>query len=259
VGSSGNGDCARYDVPLASTPDLSAPFTLITPNLCHDGHSNSCSGSSDPLKQSNDWLSTFVPKLMASPQYQARNTVIFITWDEANGTCGCATTPPDNKIATIIIDPFAGNHDTSAAAQGRVYRHWSMLQYAEDTFGLPHLGPSVPSLGGHFGLPVPGTASVPTNTGKPVISGASSPPVAGNVLTTSNGTWTNSPTSYRYRWVRCNTFGFSCTAINGYTYGTSNRYTIQSADVGHTLRSVVEACNSSGCRTAGSAPTATVQ
>jgi hypothetical protein len=93
-------------------------------------------------------------------------------------------------------------------------------------------------------------------TSNPVVSGT---PVVGNTLTSSTGTWTNSPTSYGYRWERCNTSGLSCTAINGFTFSTSNQYTVQSADVGFTLRSVVEACNSSGCGTAQSAPTAVVQ
>src|SRR5919204_169417 len=34
--------CGTQNVPLGSTPDLSAAFTFITPNLCHDMHSNSC-------------------------------------------------------------------------------------------------------------------------------------------------------------------------------------------------------------------------
>ena len=39
----------------------------------------------------------------------------------------------------------------------------------------------------------------PTNTVAPVVSGTT---VTGNVLTTTNGTWANAPTSYTYRWVR---------------------------------------------------------
>jgi hypothetical protein len=32
------GDCARYNIPLTDPPDLSARFTLVTPNLIHDMH-----------------------------------------------------------------------------------------------------------------------------------------------------------------------------------------------------------------------------
>jgi hypothetical protein len=31
-------DCANYDVPLGSTPDISAKFTFINPNLIDDMH-----------------------------------------------------------------------------------------------------------------------------------------------------------------------------------------------------------------------------
>lgn len=40
-------------------------------------------------------------------------------------------------------------------------------------------------------------ASAPVNTVLPVISGT---PVPGNVLSTTTGTWTNSPTGYTYQW-----------------------------------------------------------
>ena len=33
-----------------------AAYNFITPNLCHDMHSNSCTGSSDPIKHGDTWL-----------------------------------------------------------------------------------------------------------------------------------------------------------------------------------------------------------
>jgi hypothetical protein len=73
-------------VPLGSTPDLSAKVTCITPNNCHSMHSNSCSGSSDVIKQGDDWLRSSVPQLLATSHYQAGNTAVFITWDEDQGS-----------------------------------------------------------------------------------------------------------------------------------------------------------------------------
>jgi len=83
--------CSTRDVPLTSTPDLSAKFTMIEPNLCHSMHD--CSVSSG-----DTWASTFVPKLLDSPEYQAGHTIIFITFDENDGTAG-------NHIPTIVISP----------------------------------------------------------------------------------------------------------------------------------------------------------
>ena len=122
--------CGTQVVPLGSTPDLSAAFTFITPNLCHDLHSNSCSGSSNVILQGDQWLQTFVPSLLATPQYLAGNTVIFITWDEDNTCSGC-----NNHVPTIVISP------TSTAIQsGTTFNHYSMLRTTEEILGLPLIG-----------------------------------------------------------------------------------------------------------------------
>jgi phosphatidylinositol-3-phosphatase len=122
--------CSTQVVPLGTTPNLSAPFTFITPNLCHDMHSNSCSGSSNVILQGDQWLQTFIPSLLATPQYVAGNTVIFVTWDEDNSCSGCT-----NHIPTIVISP------TSAGIQsGTTFNHYSMLRTTEEILGLPLIG-----------------------------------------------------------------------------------------------------------------------
>jgi phosphatidylinositol-3-phosphatase len=140
------GSCAAFDVPFGSRPDLSAEFTLITPDVCHDMHSNSCSGSNDVIAQGDRFLQSYVPQLIDSPQYRAGNTVIFITWDEDSGS-------NSNHIPTLVLDPF-GAHTTAACADAH-YTHYSMLQYVEDTFGLSRIGGATAahSMRGCFGLP----------------------------------------------------------------------------------------------------------
>ena len=94
----------------------------------------------------------------------------------------------------------------------------------------------------------------PVNTGLPVISGT---PYNGHTLTTTNGTWTGSPTSYTYQWEDCNATGAECSSIAGATAG---EYTLTNADVTHTIRVAVTANNSSGASLpAASAATAEVQ
>jgi hypothetical protein len=92
----------------------------------------------------------------------------------------------------------------------------------------------------------------PTNTALPAISGTTQ---QGQTLTASTGTWTGSPTSFAYQWRDCDTSGASCANISG---ATNSSYTLASADVGHTVRVVVTATNSSGSAPATSAQTATV-
>jgi subtilisin family serine protease/membrane protein YqaA with SNARE-associated domain len=99
---------------------------------------------------------------------------------------------------------------------------------------------------GFYGATVT-VANAPQNTAPPVISGR---PIVGQTLTGSNGSWTNSPTGFSYRWNRCNSSGASCSAISG---ATVNSYVVKSADAGSTLRVSVTATNSSGSATAQSA------
>lgn len=94
-------------------------------------------------------------------------------------------------------------------------------------------------------------AAAPANTTAPAVSGTAK---VGQTLTVSNGTWTNSPTSYAYQWQRC-TSSTSCANIAGETKQT---YTVVDADAGKTLRAVVTASNADGSSTANSNQTATV-
>jgi len=93
----------------------------------------------------------------------------------------------------------------------------------------------------------------PTNTALPTISGTTT---QGQKLTASRGSWTNSPSSYAYRWRRCNSSGASCSNIPS---AASNSYTLVLADVGSTIRVVVKAKNAYGSAKATSSQTAIVK
>ena len=92
----------------------------------------------------------------------------------------------------------------------------------------------------------------PSNTAPPTVSGTAA---QGQILTTGNGSWTNSPTSFKPAWQDCDGSGNNCTTVSG---ATSSTYTLASGDVGHTIRSIVTAANSGGSTSASSAPTALV-
>jgi hypothetical protein len=88
----------------------------------------------------------------------------------------------------------------------------------------------------------------PVNVDPPTVTGT---PRVGEVLTARNGTWDNSPTEFRYRWLRCNAAGFQCVllAADGQTYRVGQ------VDVGNTLRVRVTAVNADGSTNARSEPT----
>jgi hypothetical protein len=89
------------------------------------------------------------------------------------------------------------------------------------------------------------TATKPVNTKRPGLSGTAK---RGNQLTTSNGSWTGSPTMYAYAWKRCN--AGNCTTVKTATHQS---YNIGSGDVGDQLESVVTASNTAGSASATSA------
>jgi hypothetical protein len=95
--------------------------------------------------------------------------------------------------------------------------------------------------------------AAPSNTSLPSISGSARD---GSLLSATHGSWTGNPTSYSYQWLRCDTSAGSCASISG---ANSDRYTVQTADVGHRLRVQVSATNASGSGSATSRPTGTVQ
>jgi polysaccharide biosynthesis protein PslG len=100
--------------------------------------------------------------------------------------------------------------------------------------------------------PSPSTTTPPSNTALPAVSGTLT---TGQVVSTTNGTWSGSPTGYAYQWKRCDTTGAGCTAVSG---ATGRSYTLATADIGASMRATVTATNAAGSSSATSAATAAV-
>jgi hypothetical protein len=155
--------CAANDVPLtALSTDLASVkttpnYSMITPNLCNDGHDAQCpDGSTGGLTAANTWLQTWVPKILASPAFK-KDGLLMVTFDEAEavGTSADATNcctkakPPNvpnasllppgpggGKVGAVLISPFIKAGTTSATP----YNHYAMLCSMENIFGLARLG-----------------------------------------------------------------------------------------------------------------------
>jgi hypothetical protein len=102
-----------------------AAYNFITPNQCHDMHSNSCSGSSDPIKQGDTWLSQNVPAILS--YISTHQGVLFIVWDEPAGSTG--------TIPLIVLGPHVKPNHVSTTT----YSHGSLVKSVEQVFGLPTL------------------------------------------------------------------------------------------------------------------------
>jgi phosphatidylinositol-3-phosphatase len=108
--------CERQDIPLAAVPDISARFTFVVPNLCHDMHD--CS-----TRTGDSWLAVFLPKILNTAAYRSGTTAVFVTWDEGSG---------DNHVATLVIAPSVprGIDPTQS------FSHYSLLRTTEDLLGI---------------------------------------------------------------------------------------------------------------------------
>jgi hypothetical protein len=119
----------------ASTPNL----VFITPNLCHDGHDAPCvDGEPGGLKSADQFLAQLVPKIMASPAYQADGMLV-ITFDEAeinDGSACCGETGRGGGRVGALVLSSRVKPNTSDATP---YNHYALLCSVEDVFSLPHL------------------------------------------------------------------------------------------------------------------------
>ncbi|MDQ6648764.1 MAG: alkaline phosphatase family protein [Actinomycetota bacterium] len=114
--------CARQDVALTTPPDLSAAFTFITPDLCHDTHD--C-----PIPTGDAWLAATLPLILDSPQYATGRTAVFLTWDEP------ADDDAAGNIPTLVIAPSV---PAGTMVADRL-DHYSMLRTTQEMLGLPRL------------------------------------------------------------------------------------------------------------------------
>jgi hypothetical protein len=126
--------CAERDVPLGATPDLSAKFTFVTPNACHnmDQADVRCASSFSGVVQLGDaWLGGFLKKVFRTPQYRSGTTAVFVTWDESSHG-----SPATQKIPTLVIAPSI----LPGTISSKRFDHYALLRTTEQLLGLPFLG-----------------------------------------------------------------------------------------------------------------------
>ena len=118
--------CANHVVPLSwLDDDLKSARTLpdyvfITPDMCSSTHD--C-----PVRTGDDWLSRQVPKILASPAFTSKNSLLVVTYDEGRGS--------SNQVATVFAGPAARKGYTSDTR----FTHYSLLRTVEDAWGLDPL------------------------------------------------------------------------------------------------------------------------
>ncbi|MEO6533113.1 MAG: alkaline phosphatase family protein [Pseudolysinimonas sp.] len=119
-------NCVAHDVPysqfardLASTSTLPS-YSFISPNLCNDMHD--CS-----VAAGDGWLAREVPRILNSPAFTEQNSLLIITFDEAE-TSG-------NSVLCVFAGPAAKLGYTSSTP----FSHYSILRTLEVAWGLDPL------------------------------------------------------------------------------------------------------------------------
>jgi phospholipase C len=133
--------CSANDVPYTQlATDLASnalpAFSFITPNVIDDMHNGT-------VAQGDAWLSSNLPKILASPEYTSGSTAVFVTFDEGTDEdgspgedCVANTSDPSCHVPTIVISPSTPAGSTSAT----MFSHYSLLATTEQLLGLPRLG-----------------------------------------------------------------------------------------------------------------------
>jgi len=151
------------------------------------------------------------------------------------------------------VSPASSREPESARVelQQRAKGERENMKHRLTTRAMPFCGVVVAAIavaGGAHGA----DQAAPVSSTPPTISGT---PTVGQTLTGSDGTWSNSPTSFSYQWLRCNGGGNNCGSISG---ATTKTYTLAAADSGHAIRIRVTASNPDGSAAAQSDATAAV-
>jgi hypothetical protein len=82
------------------------------------------------VNDGDTWLAGFMPQVLASAEYQAGRSAVFVTWDEDDGLS-------DNHVPTLVIAPSV-KPGTQATAR---FDHYSLLRSTQAMLGVtPMLG-----------------------------------------------------------------------------------------------------------------------
>ena len=83
------------------------------------------------------WLSGTIQAIQATPDYQAGQTLIFVTFDEGQGgTHGEDCTDPANTDPSCQVVTIAVAAGAQPVADPTFYTHYSMLRSVEEALGV---------------------------------------------------------------------------------------------------------------------------
>jgi phospholipase C len=140
------GNCPRWDKNLDGLRhDIAGPglprYAFIAPDQCKDMEI-ACRSGSNAITGGDNWLRTWVPKLLNTAGYRSGRTAIFITFDEGSHGGGNATGENCQAtanlgdischVAAVLLSPWIGRGTRSSI----YFSHYSLLQTTERMLGI---------------------------------------------------------------------------------------------------------------------------
>ena len=242
--STGN-NCSAISGATSSTytlqaSDVGSAVIAVVSASNAGGQNSSSSGTIGPVLPAAPVDST-APGITGTPQqgstltashgqWNNNPTVYSYAWQDCNAT---------QSSCAAIAGVTSSTYKLTAADVG---------SYVSVTVTATNSGGTTPLTSASVGPVLP---PAPAISKAPAITGT---PQQGDTLSVSNGTWSNSPTSFSYAWEECATSA-SCSPIPG---ATSSTYTLSAADIGFTIVCVVTANGPGGSTSATSNKTAAV-
>jgi hypothetical protein len=203
-----------------------------------------------------------LPGLATAPRSTWIDFVVHIAFSETNGTVevsyrtGSNPFPSSPQLARYNIPtlPYANSanvHNVSLYTEMGLYVGSTGYSGSDTVYldgyrrGLSKAGVMAEFPAGTAGSTQSVVAAAPSVTAPPALSGA---PVDGEVLSSSAGSWSNSPTAFTYAWQSSRDNGTTWQPIAG----SGSSLLLTDDLVGAVIRSVVSATNSTGATTTSS-------
>jgi phospholipase C len=78
-----------------------------------------------PVGAGDAWLRTWIPAITATPSYRAGKTVVFVAWDEDDGSAS-------NRVPLLVVS----RHTAPGTRNATAFTHYSLLRTTEELLGL---------------------------------------------------------------------------------------------------------------------------
>ena len=139
------GDPATGELPRRAAAGTLAPYTLVTPDDCHNMHGNpDCGNASGDVTAADTWLRERLAPVLAGPDFRSGRLVVLVVWDEGSDQ--------SDHVPLLVLQRDLHRVRATTSVTG-----CSVLRATEEIERLPLLGcaRTAPSLLGAVGLTHP--------------------------------------------------------------------------------------------------------